>query len=69
MNLDDLRVESYSPSPYGEGMGVWLPCTAVMVTHIPTGLKVICDTERSMYANRLKAIAQLEQFLEDENTE
>ncbi|MCA9313672.1 hypothetical protein KDA08_05180 [Candidatus Saccharibacteria bacterium] len=68
MNPKDLRVESYNSSFISIGMGKWSTPTGVKVTHIPTGLKVICDTERSMYANRLKAIAQLEQFLKDENT-
>lgn len=62
MNPEDLRVESYSHTPRG-GMGVWKPPIAVKVTHIPTGLSIICSTERSMYANRVKAMEELEAAL------
>lgn len=63
MNPEDLRVESYRHNPNTTGMGVWRAPTAVKVTHIPTGLSVICSSERSMYANRVKAMEELEAAL------
>lgn len=55
---EDLRVESYDPHPPGgQRVGVR---SGVKVTHLPSGLVAICETERSQHRNRLIAVAMLE---------
>ena len=47
--LLDLLVETYNPNPGGQQAGVR---TGVKITHLPTGLIAICETERSQHRNR-----------------
>lgn len=63
----ELRVTSYLPtSGHGAGgMTVGMTTSGIIVHHIPTGLGVSCDSERSQYANKEKAIALLEQLVSD----
>jgi hypothetical protein len=58
----DIRVTSYLPqSGYGAGgQHVGLTTSGVIVHHIPTGIGVSCDSERSQHANREKALKLLE---------
>lgn len=60
----DIRVTSYLPqSGYGAGgQHVGLTTSGVIVHHIPTGLGVSCDSERSQYANKEKAFKLLERL-------
>lgn len=57
----DLRITSYLPqSGHGAGgMTVGLTTSGMIVHHIPTGIGISCDSERSQWANKEKAIQML----------
>lgn len=61
----DLRVTSYLPqSGHGaSGMTVGLSSSGIIVHHIPTGIGVSCDSERSQHANKDKALSILERLV------
>jgi len=66
LNTKELHVEGYAPTPKG-GMCVGMP-KGVRVTHIPTGIEVICESERSMYHNRLKAIEMITKLVDEHDS-
>ncbi|HDY97700.1 MAG TPA: peptide chain release factor 1 [Pseudomonas sabulinigri] len=68
INTNDLRVDTYRASGAG-GQHINKTDSAVRLTHLPTGMVVECQDERSQHKNRARAMSLLQAKLVNQQRE
>ena len=58
----DLKIEIYPSRPTG-GQHVGAGESGIRITHLPTGIKAICATDRSSHRNKRIALDMIEAAL------
>jgi protein subunit release factor A len=62
-DIKDVRIEAFRQGPSG-GMRTGSISADVKVTHLPTGIEVVCSMEISHHKNRTAALKQLQELVE-----